>query len=221
MGGSDSAEQFDYLIQAQVRQPDLAEYKQLQESLRQAALQSKGFIEQEHSYQQLDNGLIECNVRLCFSDVQACLAWIDSPIRRHLLNQAEANFKHQFQSKVHKPSFDLWLTSQLPDPPPIWKMNLLIWLALYPSVMLLSLISVHSLGELPLALNMLISNAITVAITGWLLVPLLAKAYGGWLQTQSHRRNLAGSGSILALLMVCYAIFSAPNVVILLHRSAP
>ena len=34
--------------------------------------------------------------------------------------------------------------------------------------MLLSLISVHSLGELPLALNMLISNAITVAITGWL-----------------------------------------------------
>ena len=221
MGGSDSAEQFDYLIQAQVRQSDLAEYKQLQESLRQAALQSKGFIEQEHSYQQLDNGLIECNVRLCFRDVQACLAWIDSPIRRRLLNQAEANFKHQFQSKVHKPSFDLWLTSQLPDPPPIWKMNLLIWLALYPSVMLLSLISVHSLGELPLALNMLISNAITVAVTGWLLVPLLAKAYGGWLQTQSNRWNLAGSSSILALLMVCYAVFSAPNVVILLHRSAP
>ena len=221
MGSSDSTEQFDYLVQARVRQPDLAEYKQLQESLRQAALQSKGFIEQENSYQQLDNGLIECNVRLCFSDVQACLAWIDSPIRRRLLNQAEVNFEHQFQSRIYKPSFDLWLTSQLPDPPPIWKMNLLIWLALYPSVMLLSLISVHSLGELPLALNMLISNAITVAITGWLLVPLLAKAYGGWLQTQSHRLNLAGSGSILALLMVCYAIFSAPNVVILLHRSAP
>ena len=220
MGGSDSAEQFDYLIQAQVRQSDLIEYKQLQESLRQAALQSKGFIEQENSYQQLNNGLIECNVRLCFSDVQACLAWIDSPIRRRLLNQAEANFEHQFQSRIYKPSFDLWLTSQLPDPPPIWKMNLLIWLALYlgdaaPTI------SVHSLGELPLALNMLISNAITVAITGWLLVPLLARAYGGWLQTQSHRWNLAGSGSILALLMVCYAIFSAPNVVILLHRSAP
>ena len=221
MGGSDSAEQFDYLIQAQVRQSDLNEYKQLQDSLRQAALQSKGFIEQENSYQQLDNGLIECNVRLCFSDVQACLAWIDSPIRRRLLNQAEVNFEHQFQSRIYKPSFDLWLTSQLPDPPPIWKMNLLIWLALYPSVMLLSLISVHSLGELPLALNMLISNAITVAVTGWLLVPLLAKAYGGWLQTQSNRWNLAGSSSILALLMVCYAIFSAPNIVILLHRSAP
>ena len=71
MGGSDSAEQFDYLIQAQVRQPDLAEYKKLQQFLRQAALQSEGFIEQENSYQQLENGLIECNVRLCFSNVQA------------------------------------------------------------------------------------------------------------------------------------------------------
>ena len=41
MGGSDSAEQFDYLIQAQVRQSDLIEYKQLQESLRQAACNQK------------------------------------------------------------------------------------------------------------------------------------------------------------------------------------
>ena len=221
MGSSDSAEQFEYLIQAQVRQSDLAECKKTQESLRQAASQSKGFIDQQTSYRAIGTGLVECNVRLCFSDVQSCLAWIDSPIRRHLLNQAEANFVHHFQSKVHKPSFDLWLASQLPDPPPIWKMNLLIWLALYPSVMLLSLISVHTLGELPLALNMLISNAITVAVTGWLLVPLLAKVYEGWLQTQSLRLNLAGSGSILALLMVFYAIFSAPNVVIFLHRSTP
>ena len=210
MTGSESAEQFDYLIQALVLQSDLAECKKLQDSLKQAALQSKGFIDQEINYKQLDDDLVECNVRLCFRDVQSCLTWIDSPIRRHLLNQAEANFVHQFQSRVHKPSFDLWLTSQLPDPPPIWKMNLLVWLALYPSVMLLSLISVDSLGQLPLALNILISTAITVALTGWFLVPLLAKAYSGWLQTQSHRFNLAGSTSILALLMVCYAIFSAP-----------
>ncbi len=209
MTGSESSEQFDYLIQALVRQSDLAECKKLQASMKQAALQSKGFIDQETSYRQLDDGLVECNSRLRFSDVQSCLAWIDSPIRRRLLNQAEANFVNQFQSRVHKPSFDLWLTSQLPDPPPIWKMNLLIWLALYPSVMLLILISADSLGELPLALNMLISTAITVAVTGWLLVPLLAKVYEGWLQTESHRFNLAGSASILALLMVCYAIFSA------------
>ena len=98
-------------------------------------------------------------------------------------------------------------------------MNLLVWLALYPSVMLLSLISVDSLGRLPSALNVLASTAITVALTGWLLVPRLARVYRGWLETQSQRLNLAGSGSILALLMVCYAIFSAPNVLDLMNSS--
>ena len=90
-------------------------------------------------------------------------------------------------------------------------MNLLVWLALYPSVMLLSLISVDTLGKLPLALNMLLSTAITVALTGWLLVPLLAKAYGEWLKTDSWRLNLAGSASVFALLIVSYVIFSSSN----------
>ena len=220
MTGSESAEQFDYLIQAQVHQSDFVECKKMQDLLNQAALQANGFIDQQASYRTLDNGLLECNVRLRFSDIQSCLAWIDSPIRRRLLNEAETNFVHQFQSGVHKPSFDLWLMSQLPGPPPIWKMNLLVWLALYPAVMSLSLISVDTLGQLPLALNMLISTAIAVAITGWLLVPLLAKAYKRWLQTQSYRFNMAGGGSILGMLLVFYALFSSPNLLNWLSHSS-
>ena len=208
MNSSESVEQFDYLIRAQLHQSDLVRCKEMQKLLNQAALQSKGFIDQDASYQKLGNGLLECNVRLRFSDIQSCLAWIDSPIRRRLLRQAEDDFVHQFQSGVHKPSFDLWLMSQLPAPPPIWKMNLLVWLALYPSVMSLNLISVDTLGQLPLALNMLISTAITVALTGWFLVPLLAKAYKGWLQTQTYRLSVAGGGSILGMLLVFYALFN-------------
>ena len=211
MMGSESSEQFDYLIQAQVRQSDHIEFKRLQDSLKQAVLQSRGFIEKEITHLRLGNGIVEYNVRLRFSDIQSCLEWIDSPVRRRLLNQAETRFVHRFQSGIHRPSFDLWLTSQLPDSPPVWKMNLLVWLALYPSVMLLSLISVDTLGKLPLALNMLLSIAITVALTGWLLVPLLANAYREWLKTDSWRFNLAGSASIFAFLIVSYVIFSSSN----------
>ena len=64
----------------------------MQDLLNQAALQANGFIDQQASYRTLDNGLLECNVRLRFSDIQSCLAWIDSPIRRRLLNEAETNF---------------------------------------------------------------------------------------------------------------------------------
>ena len=209
--GSESSEQFDYLIQAQVRQSDHIEFKRLQNSLKQAVLQSRGFIEQETTHRRLENDIVEYNVRLRFSDIQSCLEWIDSPVRRRLLNQAETRFVHRFQSGIHRPSFDLWLTSQLPDSPPVWKMNLLVWLALYPSVMLLSLISVDTLGKLPLALNMLLSTAITVALTGWLLVPLLANAYRDWLKTDSWRFNLAGSASIFAFLVVSYVIFGSSN----------
>ena len=209
--GSESSEQFDYLIQAQVRQSDHIEFKRLQNSLKQAVLQSRGFIEQEITHRRLENGIFEYNVRLRFSDIQTCLEWIDSPVRKRLLNQAETRFVHRFQSGIHRPSFDLWLTSQLPDSPPVWKMNLLVWLALYPSVMLLSLIGVDTLGKLPLALNMLLSTAITVALTGWLLVPLLANAYREWLKTDSWRFNLAGSASIFAFLIVSYVIFGSSN----------
>jgi putative effector of murein hydrolase LrgA (UPF0299 family) len=86
--------------------------------------------------------------------------------------------------------------------------------------MSLSLISVDTLGQLPLALNMLISTAITVALTGWLLVPLLAKAYKRWLQTQSYRFNMAGGGSILGMLLVFYALFSSPNLLNWLSHSS-
>ena len=70
MTGGESSEQFDYLIQAQVREVDLAACKTLQESLKQAALQSEGYLGQETSYRQLDDGFIEYNVRLCFSNIQ-------------------------------------------------------------------------------------------------------------------------------------------------------
>ena len=212
MTGNESSEPFDYLIQAQVHQSDHVEFRRLKDSLRQAALQSRGFVGQQIRSRQLDNDLVEYDVRLRFSNIQSCLEWIDSPIRRHLLNRAEARFVHRFQSGIHKPSFDLWLKSQLPAPPPIWKMNLLVWLALYPSVMLLSLLSVETLGKLPLALNMLLSTAITVALTGWLLVPLLANAYREWLSTDSRRFNLAGCASIFAMIMISYTIFSSLDV---------
>ena len=107
-----------------------------------------------------------------------------------------------------------------PYPGALISLKLLVWLALYPSVMSLSLISVDTLGQLLLVLNMLISTAIAVAIAGCLLVPLLAKAYEGWLQTQSNRFNMAGGGSILGMLLVFYALFSSHNLLNWLSHSA-
>ena len=92
---------------------------------------------------------------------------------------------------------------------PVWKINLLVWLALYPSVMILIVIGDGSLGRLPLPLNMLISNAITVAITGWWLVPWLSRRYENWLQTNSRRLDLIYTSSVFGFLLLFMLFFSS------------
>jgi hypothetical protein len=73
------------------------------------------------------------------------------------------------------------------------------------------LIGQKSLGVLPLPLNMLISNAITVAVTGWFLVPWLSKRYGHWLQTKSKRLNAIYTTSVIGFLLLFLLFFSALN----------
>ena len=85
---------------------------------------------------------------------------------------------------------------------PVWKINLLVWLALYPSVMILILIGQNSLGVLPLPLNMLISNAITVGVIGWFLLPWLSQRYGRWLQTNSIFLNAIYTSSVISFLLL-------------------
>ena len=81
---------------------------------------------------------------------------------------------------------------------PVWKINLLVWLAFYPSVMILILIGQNSKGVLPLPLNMLISNAIIIGVTGWFLVPWLSQRYSRWLQTNSIFLNAIYTSSVIS-----------------------
>ena len=87
-------------------------------------------------------------------------------------------------------------------------MNLLVWLALYPSVMVLMWVSGSTLGSLPLPLNMLISNLITVLLTGYLLVPWLSRVYTNWLSTASRRWTLAGCSTIVVAQGLLLMLFS-------------
>ena len=123
--------------------------------------------------------------RISFTSLQLCLAWLDSPERRQILNEAESIIDYKYNSLVEPHSFNQWLKSRQDSQAPIWKINLLVWLALYPSVMILIILGQSTLGKLPFPLNMLISNAITVGVTGWWLVPWLSHRYEDWLQNQS------------------------------------
>jgi len=72
-----------------------------------------------------------------FEELEQCLRWLDSPERRELITKAEQLVGYRFRFHLDANSFDQWIQSRGASRTPIWKANLLVWLALYPSVMLL------------------------------------------------------------------------------------
>jgi len=199
---------FIYTIKNNISQNEIDNFKILQNNLDFEASQFDGYLGQELIYEETDQGLL-CTVKIKFSSLELCLNWLDSSIRRKLLSDAELSMGYKYKSAIDHKSFDQWISSKLSKKAPTWKINLLVWLALYPSVMLLIVISKSTLGHLSLPLNMLISNAITVALTGWFFVPWLSNVYQPWLEGASKRLELLGTISIFILLWLSCIIFAA------------
>lgn len=66
-------------------------------------------------------------------------------------------------------------------PPPKWKTAVLIWVAIYPSITLLSLLFGGPLQQLALPLRTLVMTGILVPLMVFVLLPLLNKLFGPWL----------------------------------------
>ena len=203
-------EQFVYTFHNELLPSQVNAFNRLQASLDDAAKAFDGYLGQDLSYQDVEpSGLILCTARIRFTSLEHCLSWLDSTVRRHLLLDAEAAIGYRYRAVVEPRSFDQWISVRSGQRSPTWKVNLLVWLALYPSVMVLILIGQSTLGRLPLPLNMLIRNAITVAVTGWWLVPWLSRVYGGWLSNRSLRWNWVHSSTIVGFLLLFLVLFSA------------
>lgn len=200
---------FIYIIQSEMDHCELEVYLEIQSQINDAQKGFEGFISQSLTQEPLDNGLTRVTTKLKFDTIEHCLSWLDSKVRRLILNQAEDIMgSFEFVSSVEKQSFDSWVSNLLPRKPSLWKINLLVWLALYPSVMVLMIVGKSTLGQLPIAFQMLVGNAITVALTGWLLVPWLSELFKPWLMASTFRWNLLGSAIVFALLTVFLGLFS-------------
>lgn len=200
-------ELFVYTFHNDLNHEQIPDFQELQDKLDAAAKHFDGYLGQELIFKNGESG-IHCTARIRFRSLEQCLEWLDSRIRRQLLSEAEATMGYQYRSGVDRKSFEQWISSKSAKNAAIWKINLLVWLALYPSVMLLTIAGHSTLGQLPLPLNMFIGNAITVAVTGWYLVPWLSRIYQPWLEERSQRWQVMGTLSILGFLLLSLAIFS-------------
>ncbi len=143
--------------------------------------------------------------RTHWRDVDCFVGWMVSRERSQLL-KAMDGLGYSCSAETNWKGFAAWVAEDpQADAPPTWKVNLLVLLCLYPTVLILnSLINPLGLGY---SSAILVGNICSVALTGWLLVPAAQRIYRRWISGgNSGRGNQLALLSIAALLGLSWAI---------------
>lgn len=186
-----------------------AEYRAWERKIAMAQSKAPGL--QGYRFEPPVPGLQDDFVAILRFDSEASLqAWLDSPERKRLIDEA-APLTEEFHTRMARTGFEQWFRDSAgPGAPalPVWKMDMLVLLALYPIVFLFG----HFIGVplfsgklgMPYPLSLFLGNVVSVALTGF-LVPWVAGRAGWWLKPDSGnalRTNLSGA----ALISVLYAV---------------
>jgi len=143
--------------------------------------------------------------RTHWRDVDCFVGWMVSRERSQLL-KAMDGLDYSCCAETNLKGYAAWVAEDTQtDAPPTWKVNLLVLLCLYPTVLILnSLINPLGLGY---SSAILVGNICSVALTGWLLVPAAQRVYRHWISGgNSGRGNQQALLSIAALLWLSWAI---------------
>lgn len=124
-----------------------------------------------------------------FADEQSLAAWQASTERAEILEQIEPLLVAPSQVETLSGIVN-WFT--LPGhnpvkPPPRYKMTVVSWLALYPTVTLIFFLFGESLAQLPLLLRTLIVTAVVMVAMSYLLMPRFTRWFAFWLFPRHER----------------------------------
>jgi antibiotic biosynthesis monooxygenase (ABM) superfamily enzyme len=134
-------------------------------------------------------------------------AWMNASERKELLRESKAFIEHEQLTRLAT-SFPGWVPI---DPmtgkgPPNWKTALLVLLGLFPVVMLEMRFLSPELTALGLhaSLATFIGNAISVAITSFITMPLFVRWFGWWLFLEDE----SSTGATLKGVLILSALFA-------------
>ena len=172
-----------------------------------AAAQSKARGLQGYRFEPPVPGVQEDFIAILRFDTEANLqAWLESPVRQALLAEAEP-LTEESHARVASSGFEQWFrdAASADGPLPVWKMDMLVLLMLYPIVFLFGYFVgtplLDGLLGLPFALSLFLGNIVSVGLTGF-LVPWIAGRFGWWLRPAPDRKvriDLLGAAFIAAM----------------------
>lgn len=193
------------VISDRVKVGQESEYREWQKRMADVMSQQPGSI--GWTVQEPVPGLQDDWVVMARFDSEANLArWLQSPTRAKLLVRAEGMIEHT-KVKQTRTSFNGWFHFADGDrAPKAWQQSALVLLVLYPVVVAESVFLTPIIMNLTFSVQMFIGNTISVAVTGFVLIPIAAYFFRWWLQPQSSGlRKLAGALLIVGLYAISIA----------------
>ncbi|KAF0105588.1 MAG: hypothetical protein FD144_226 [Rhodospirillaceae bacterium] len=201
------------IISTRVKPGKEAEYRAWVRRI--AAEQSKAPGLQGYRFEPPVPGVQEHFIAILRFDTEANLrAWLESPVRQALLREAEP-LTEESHARIASSGFEQWFRDASPTDGqlPVWKMDMLVLLMLYPIVMVFGYFVGTPLLDrelhLPFAVSLFLGNIVSVFLTG-LLVPWIAGRFGWWLRPAPGREvriNLLGAAFISAVYAAMVFLF--------------
>jgi uncharacterized protein len=174
------------VISTRIKPGQEAAYRRWEQRIAAAQTRAQGF--QGYRFEPPIPGVQEDWLSILRFDTEEHLqAWLDSPERRELLEDAK-DFTKEFHTRTVRTGFDQWFPSGAAGgaaPPDAWKMNMIVLVLLYPIVLVFGnfVMSPYLLSwaRLPFPVALFISNVASIIILNY-LVPWTSKHFTWWLQ---------------------------------------
>lgn len=157
----------------------------------------------------------DCVAILRFDSEANLNAWLESPERRKLLDEA-VPLVEEFHARVVRTGFEQWFrqSNRSDQPAPLWKLDMVVLLALYPVVFLwVTFISIPISGAklgLPYPIAQFADNVVSVTVTGF-AVPWLGRLLDWWIHPSPGRNRIAtdllGASLVVGLYAVMVIVF--------------
>lgn len=201
------------VISTRVKSGKEVEYRAWERKIAAAQAKAPGF--QGYRFEPPVPGIQESYVAILRFDSEANMqAWLNSPIRKKLVEEA-APLTEEFHARIASSGFEQWFRDVGPgnQPLPVWKMDMIVLLLLYPIVFLFGVFVgtplFSNVLNLSFAVSLFLGNIVSVGLTGF-LVPWAANRLMWWLQPTAGaetRMNLLGAALITALYAVMVLVF--------------
>src|SRR6266545_1310900 len=179
------------VISTRIKPDSEAAYRAWEQRIAAAQSRARGF--QGYRFEPPLPGVQEDWLAILRFDSEATLqAWLDSPERQKLLEEAKP-FTEEFHARIARTGFDQWFTFPTGQTPAVWKQNMLVLLLLYPVVFLFGyFIQTPILSEragLPFAVALFVGNVVSILLLNY-FVPWTSDRFSWWLQPaggKTHR----------------------------------